>query len=107
MSIKKKDLYFSMPVCHQSIIYSKESFYNVGNFEKNYKIAADYEWILRYIFFENSIYSHNIILSNYAIPGYSKKNKDKLLDEKFKIVNKYFSNFLKNYFAYLYLKLLQ
>jgi glycosyltransferase involved in cell wall biosynthesis len=105
--IKKKHLYYSMPVCHQSIIYSKESFNKIGIFDINYKIAADYEWVVRFIFLGNKIHTHNIILSNYAIPGYSQKNKDKLLNEKYKIVNKYFYNIFKNYFAYLYLKLLQ
>jgi glycosyltransferase involved in cell wall biosynthesis len=105
--IKKKNLFFTMPVCHQSIIYSKDSFSKIGNFDIKYKIAADYEWILRYLFFGNNIFTHNLILSNYAIPGFSKKNKDKLLVEKYEIVNKYFFNRIKNYLAYLYLKLLQ
>jgi glycosyltransferase involved in cell wall biosynthesis len=100
-------LYFKMPVCHQSIIYSLDAFRKYGCFDEQFKIAADYEWILRYFFAGEKIYTKNLVLSNYAIPGYSLINKDKLLIEKLKIVNKYFPLSILNYFVFNWLKRVQ
>lgn len=106
-NIYRKDLYFKMPVCHQSIIYSLDAFIKCGSFDEQFSIAADYEWILRYFFAGGKIYTNNLVLSNYAIPGYSLINKDKLLIEKLKIVNKYFFSSILNYFVFNWLKRVQ
>ena len=40
-------LSFGWMPAHTSIIYKKECFEKVGHFDENYKIAGDYEWLLR------------------------------------------------------------
>lgn len=44
---KLEALYFTLPFCHQSIFMRRSMFDVLGVYNINYKVAADYEWILR------------------------------------------------------------
>lgn len=40
------DLYYRMPFCHQTLFVKRDKFEEYGLFNENYRIAADYEWLL-------------------------------------------------------------
>jgi len=46
--VNLKELFYEMKMCHQAIFYKKSLFYEIGKYSTNFKIAGDYEWMLRY-----------------------------------------------------------
>ena len=79
-----------MLVCHQSI-YIKRSiadFYNL-----NYKICADYEWVLKALKKANAIHNSNLVVTRFLDGGINKKNIRRALIERLKIMIRYYGFF--------------
>jgi len=72
-----------MVVCHQSV-YVKRTI--AEPFNLKYKIASDYEWVLKSLKKAESIYNSKLILTKFIDGGLSKKNIRRALAERFKIM---------------------
>lgn len=46
----KRNMRLNMAICHQATFHNKNLFKKCGNFDDKYKIAGDYEYLLRCIF---------------------------------------------------------
>lgn len=84
-------LWYSMVVRHPATFVKREIYIKYGLFDENYKIAADYEFILR-------CYVHNVaffyleeILSHFRKTGISNQKKELCIDETRKIALSYAS----------------
>jgi glycosyltransferase involved in cell wall biosynthesis len=79
-----------MLVCHQSIYIKRDiaDYYNL-----KYKIAADYEWVLKSLKKAKTIYNSKEILTRFLDGGINKKNIRKGLTERLKIMVKYYGLF--------------
>jgi glycosyltransferase involved in cell wall biosynthesis len=42
-----QNLVMKMPICHQSMFVTLQSFKHIGLFDTNYKICADHDWLLK------------------------------------------------------------
>ncbi|MCK9163190.1 MAG: glycosyltransferase, partial [Bacteroidales bacterium] len=105
-----KSFKWGMLVCHQAILVKREI---APRYDLNYKIAADYEWVLES--FKRARYSmktkHKV--SCFLRGGLSQKNIIRANIERFKIMKKYYGffpslwyNFLMIFrFAYTVIKL--
>ncbi|HOW82094.1 MAG TPA: glycosyltransferase family 2 protein [Spirochaetota bacterium] len=79
-------------ICHQSILFKKELFSQIGLFNTDYNIKADYDWLLRYYFKnkKNSLYI-NLEVTRFLKGGFSDDaNKDRI--EKMRLVKEYFTS---------------
>jgi glycosyltransferase involved in cell wall biosynthesis len=79
-----------MLVCHQSIYIKRDiaDYYNL-----KYKIAADYEWVLKSLKKAKTIYNSKEILTRFLDGGINKKNIRKGLTERLKIMVKHYGLF--------------
>lgn len=80
-------------LCHQSVFFGKELFNKFGKYDLEYKICADYEFIVKaYVKKVEFIYVP-IVVCNYLPGGFSesKENKIRLRAEHKAIVKKYFT----------------
>lgn len=69
--LKNIHLLMDRMICHQAIFAKKESLANMGGFNTNYKIAADYNWLIS-CFKKKLIFKHSpILISNYDMNGIS------------------------------------
>lgn len=46
-TVDPEDIRFRMPICHQTVFAKRSLFQKLGLFELEYKIASDYDWLLR------------------------------------------------------------
>jgi len=86
-SLNWRSLKDGLVVCHQAIIIKKEI---TGNYNINYKIASDYDWIIRALKKAGNIVYANAVLIYFLDGGINKKNMAKALGERFKIMVKNF-----------------
>jgi glycosyltransferase involved in cell wall biosynthesis len=79
-----------MLVCHQSFYVRRElaESYNI-----NYKIASDFDWILRILKKAQSIYNTKLILTRFLDGGLNKSNIPRALIERFSIMAKHYGLF--------------
>jgi len=78
-----KSLIDGMLVCHQSFIVRKEI---CMNYNEKYKIAADYDWMMRCLKNAKSICNTHLIISKFLDGGLNKHNIRKALRERFQIM---------------------
>jgi len=79
-------------ICHQALFAKRNSFYNTKPFDINYKVYADYDWIL------NGLCNHNFKLRYLNMPvvyyqagGVSQQEVVRYFPERLHIISKYFS----------------
>lgn len=79
-------------VSHQSIFTKRNVFKKYGKFNTQFKLQADYEWILR-LFIKNKISSYytNQIITKYLRGGLSSNSEINGLKERLKILPLYFN----------------
>lgn len=65
------ELRIKMIYCHQGIFARKELFNRYGKFDERYKMAADYDWLLRIYNQGISIRDTDIILAHFSCSGIS------------------------------------
>jgi len=74
-------------ICHQSILYRRECFEQKGYFDTSYRIAADFEHLLRLKWSGAKITKLDAVISRYQLDGLSAKqeNISKIWKERMKI----------------------
>lgn len=60
---------FSMPAPHMSIIYRKLSFLSVGCYDLRYRLAADYDHIIRVLLKTNRVYVYPFSIGSFYTGG--------------------------------------
>lgn len=90
---------FYQTITHQAIFAKKSTFEMVGQFNLNYKIRADYDWLIK-CFKEKKLkkYYVNLIISKFLIGGVSGRNAVIARKEKFSILKHNFSWYPYYYF---------
>jgi glycosyltransferase involved in cell wall biosynthesis len=68
--------YMSLP--HQGLMHHRLQFENVGYFDKRYRIAGDYDWILRSIQYQTPIFWPNVVCAT-PIGGISTVPKNNII----------------------------
>lgn len=84
-------------ICHQAVFARKKLYDNIGGFDLQFKIAADYEWLLRAVVKYRAKISHlDMVICNYSLDGMSNDRNLRLvtLEEYNKIASMYFGQFL-------------
>ncbi len=89
-NLTTQSLFNGLVVCHQSFIIKREI---ASEYNLKYKIAADYDWVLKGLKKAKSIVNSQLILSRYLDNGFSKNNIPKALKERFGIMAKEFGWF--------------
>lgn len=82
-----KSFQMGMLVCHQSILVSKKV---VENYNTNYRLAADIDWVIRILKKTNKVHNTHLILSKFQDGGLSKKNIIPGLKERFHIMRTHY-----------------
>ena len=106
-----KNLSYGFMPAHPGFACNKNLFEKIGYFNTNFKIAADFDWLLRLmILSEPKIYSINDFIISMEYGGISNKNllnKFLLNREIYKSLklNKYKANFFKIFFIKNLIKL--
>jgi glycosyltransferase involved in cell wall biosynthesis len=94
--------FFSDTICHQSIFFNRKLFKEIGDFNLNYKILADRDFLIRAINAKHRFEHVNEVISIYDQEGFSAKNQNLYIQEQTILRNKYFSYF--DYFKYILIK---
>ncbi len=96
-NLSTESLINGLVVCHQSFLIkrNKASEYNL-----KYRIAADYDWVLKGVKNATNIKNSHQILSRYLDNGFSKNNIPKALKERFGIMAREFG-FFRTFFKHL------
>jgi glycosyltransferase involved in cell wall biosynthesis len=78
-------------ICHQSMFIKRDCFRKVGFFNEKYKIAADFDWLIRGIFEYNLVIKYiGTVVSCYQGGGIS-SDKEKFKIEHQETLTKYFN----------------
>ncbi len=78
-----KSLKGGMLVCHQSFIVKKSI---APNYDLNYKLAADFDWMIKCLKKSNTIENTNLYISKFMAGGKSRQNTLNSLKERFEIM---------------------
>ncbi len=108
--LTSKSFHWGMLVCHQSILIRRSI---VGNYDTQYRISADFDWVLSALEKANTIVNTNVVISVFVIGGISGKNFFRTNWERYKIMAAHYGffqsilyNFLMSFrLIYTYLKL--
>lgn len=90
-------------LCHQSVFFGKELFDALGNYDLNYKICADYDFIVK-CYMAKAEFIHLPLVVCYYLPGgfsESGQNKKRLVQEHNSITKKYFSRFARFKYGFI------
>lgn len=72
--------YFRMPFRHQTMLVRKNVFDNVGLFDENYQICADYKWMLQMLLAgKKGYYLPKVVV--YSLDGRASSNREKCIKE--------------------------
>jgi glycosyltransferase involved in cell wall biosynthesis len=82
-----KSFRMGMTVCHQSILISRNI---VPNYDLQYKISADIDWVIRAMKQAKNVCNSHQILSRFLVGGYSQQRRKKALKERFAIMKKHY-----------------
>jgi len=78
----------TMNCCHQAVFAKRSLFDQIGKFNLEYSICADYEWILlTHLNNFKTMYAENIMV-NYLTGGISEKHEVQMLTEMYEIAKK-------------------
>lgn len=84
-------------LCHQGVFAKRYLFNKFGMFDTRYKIAADYDWLLKIFFNDNlRVVYFNRTIARFLDGGTHVKYRDLNDEERFKIKLKYYSK--NNYY---------
>lgn len=90
-SLTLASFFYTIPVNHQGVFFHRSTFKNIGNYNLNYKILADLEWLIRYFKQKknNAVYV-NTIVAEYETVGFSYNNRSRSLRETLKYSRSHF-----------------
>lgn len=104
LKVHPKQLRFSFflknNICHQSMIIKKSLFEKLGYYKLNYKIVADWDFLLRATILNAAIYRKlDHIISIYDMQGISSQHKNisKINNERREVLKKNFPAFIDDY----------
>jgi len=83
--------WYGMPVCHQSILFSRPFFENQV-YNLDYKISADYDLLVRALKSGANVHMVVTVISEHAAGGLSQENKRKTLQEEEKVRLRHYPN---------------
>lgn len=92
-AVNYRNVYFSIPFCHQSMFFKRALFDENGLYDTSYKYAADYAWMCKYLKNRNSLDHITYIdhpVAVYLDGGASFVNMEKVLEERKRIAGHYF-----------------
>lgn len=89
--ISIKDMYFDMPITHQSILFSRQSFLTIKEFDINFKRSADHNWLVQFYISGGKAKFIDQVISYYEIESFSSNSIWIRKYEKLKISLKYFN----------------
>lgn len=95
--IDKNTFKMGMSICHQSFVVKKEI---VGQYNLNYKVAADIDWVLNILQQNPSHQCLDFILSQFETGGESSKQRKKALKERYRILANYYGT-VPNFFHHV------
>jgi len=96
--VKLKELIYGM-VCHQALLVRRKSFDKIGFFNTKFKVASDYEWVIRlFKAYEFDSKYVDIVIANMIMGGHSDVSAIKGIKERREIVKRYFG--IMNYTKY-------
>jgi glycosyltransferase involved in cell wall biosynthesis len=76
-----------MVVCHQSILVKRQQ---APEYNLDYRLSADFEWVIRVTKQSSGIHNANLILSRFLEGGLTEHNIKAGLKERFKIMRRYY-----------------
>lgn len=76
-----------MVVCHQSILVKRQQ---APEYNLDYRLSADFEWVIRVTKQFSGIHNANLILSRFLEGGLTEHNIKAGLKERFKIMRRYY-----------------
>lgn len=91
-----------MSLNHPAVFVRRETYHTFGLFDKQYKIAMDYELMLRFYLGGARFAYIDAILSNMALGGLSDVNWRQAYREAYEIRKHYFGSSLKLHMRYLF-----
>lgn len=68
-------------LCHQSIFARRDAFERIGGFDLRYRIAADYDWVLRASFAGLRMRHIPVCIARYSMSGFSGTHGPAMVDE--------------------------
>lgn len=77
----ENDITVTMPCCHQAVFAKRTVFKDIGDYNINYKICADYDWLLRAYYQKKKIMVVDDALVNYRVGGVSSRQESEMLME--------------------------
>ncbi|WP_218121884.1 glycosyltransferase family 2 protein [Desulforhopalus singaporensis] len=99
-------LNFKMNSCHQGQVISRHLFNSIGNFDTNFKICMDYDFILRSYRSRASFAVKNFTISTIRLTGISSKtdwnSQKRRFNEEKNVHKKNCPNIIMNYIYMLY-----
>ena len=107
-----KSFFLTGTICHQSLFAKRELFDRVGNFNSNYIIISDRDWLLRVYVSKNHFAYINFEICIWDPIGFSSQNRELFSKELLELKKIYFNTFeivvfrINNKFAKLKNKLL-
>ncbi|PRP66999.1 glycosyltransferase family 2 protein [Nonlabens agnitus] len=90
-------------ICHQAVIIKKELFDRLGYYNTDYKIIADWDFLVRALFINGATYLKlDVIFTNYDMSGVSADPENRITskNEKHKILKELFSGIIEDYEDY-------
>jgi glycosyltransferase involved in cell wall biosynthesis len=92
-----KSLGMGLVVCHQAIIIKREL---AGNYNLNYKIAADFDWVMNALKKSSKNRNTGTIIIKYLQDGFSRHHVALSLRERFRIMIKHYGLILTLWFHF-------
>jgi glycosyltransferase involved in cell wall biosynthesis len=80
-------LQFGLKVCHQSLIVRKNK---VPDYDISLKYVADLDWLIRILKSGCTTRNASLIISKFLIGGFSKKNQQEAMKERFHVLARHF-----------------
>jgi len=100
-STSLSDMRFSMPICHQGIIMTKDSLLRLGGFNEKFSAVADYELLIR-AFKDDQIkkYFFDCVTTKFWIDDFNWKNSPSAIFQKYYVTKTHFKNYA--FIAFIY-----
>lgn len=93
-SANSKKLKYEMSLNHPSVFIHIENYKKIGHFNTSYKLAMDYDLLLRGITNKLNFFYIDDVISNMRYGGVSNTTRTKSIYEEFSIRTKYFNKFI-------------
>lgn len=87
--LSEHNLCIFMCMCHQAVFAKRELFLQYGLFRLDYKIAADYDALLKWYYFGAKFMYIDEIIATYGLEGISNVEEEKSYEEMYRIAVSY------------------